>query len=181
MSTISAAKLLLDHLGLLTGLDRSLPVLDLACGTGRNGLFLAEQGLPVLFADGSASSLEVVKQRLAQSGLPGRCWQVDLEQPEGQPLSGLSFAAVIAFRYLHRPLFPALRDSVTAGGLVVYETFTIEQRRFGRPRNPDFLLRSGELKTHFKNWEIIFEFEGVRQNPDRGVAQLVARKPLELS
>lgn len=178
MSGTNAAKLLLDYLDLLTGLDRSLPVLDLACGTGRNGLLLAEQGIPVLFADKSTGLLEVVEQRLAQSGLQGRCWLVDLEQAGAQPLSGLRFAAVIDFRYLHRPLFPALRESVTPGGLVVYETFTLEQCRFGRPKNPDFLLRPGELTTHFKDWEIIFEFEGVRQNPDRAVAQIVARKPL---
>lgn len=177
MTSTSAAKLLQDHLSLLAGLDRSLPVLDLACGTGRNGLLLAERGISVLFADKSAGSLGLVEQRLAQSGLPGRSWLVDLEQPGAHPLSGLSFAAVIAFRYLHRPLFPSLRDSVTPGGVVVYQTFTIEQRRFGRPKNPDFLLQPGELITLFEDWEIIFEFEGVRHNPDRVVAQIVARKP----
>jgi hypothetical protein len=63
------------------------------------------------------------------------------------------------------------------GGLVVYETFTVAQRRFGRPNNPDFLLRQGELKASFNDWELIHHFEGIRPDPDRGIARIVARKP----
>jgi tellurite methyltransferase len=169
--------LLLDHLGLLSGLDRSLPVLDLACGSGRNGLVLAQQGVPVVFADHSVADLDHIKRHLAENDLPGRTWQVDLEQPGSEPLAGRHFSAIICFRYLHRPIFPALLEAVVAGGLVVYETFTTENRRFGRPNNPDFLLEPGELKTIFKDWQIVFCFEGELQNPDRNVAQLVARKP----
>ena len=79
-------KLLLDQLELLSNLDRSLPVLDLACGTGQNGLVLAERGVPVVFADRSATALEVVKQRLEKDNLPGRIWQVDLEPSGTNPL-----------------------------------------------------------------------------------------------
>ncbi len=170
-------ELLLDHLDLLTSLDRSLPVLDLACGTGRNGLVLAQQGIPVVFADRSDAALETVKQRLTHDELPGHIWQVDLELPDTNPLSGQYFNGIIVFRYLHRPLFPALLNAVTPGGLVVYETFTIENRRFGRPENPDFLLLPGELKSLFKNWEIIFDDESILHQPDRAVARIVARKP----
>ena len=172
-----AARLLLDHLDLLTDLDSSLPVLDLACGKGRNGLALAEQGVSVLFADRSASALKVVEQRLLAAGLPGRVWQVDLEQPGARLFGKNSFSAVLGFCYLHRPLFPALKQAVIAGGLVIYETFTVEQSNFGRPHNPDFLLRPGELREYFHSWEIIYQFEGIRRNPDRGIAQIVARKP----
>jgi len=169
--------LLLDHLDLLTDLDRTLPVLDLACGTGGNGLVLAQQGIPVVFADRSSTALEIVRQHLARNKLPGRTWQVDLELPDSNPLSGQSFNAIIVFRYLHRPLFPALLNAVTPGGLVVYETFTIENRRFGRPENPDFLLLPGELKSLFRNWEIIFDDESILHHPDRAVARIVAQKP----
>lgn len=169
--------LLLDHLDLLTDLDHSLPVLDLACGTGRNGLILAQHGIPVVFADKSATALEVVEQNLTTERLPGRIWQVDLEQADFNPLSGRHFSAIIGFRYLHRPLFPSLMAAVKPGGLVIYATFTIDNLRFGRPNNPDFLLRPGELKTTFQNWEIIFHFEGILPNPDRAIAQIVVRKP----
>jgi SAM-dependent methyltransferase len=172
-----AQRILLDHLDLLAALDRTQPVLDLACGKGRNGLVLAQHGIPVVFADRSAASLEVVKQYLEEYGLAGRVWKVDLEQPGINPFSGQTFNAVIGFNYLHRPLFPALMDAVKPGGLVVYETFTIENRSIGRPVNPDFLLQTGELKTIFQDWDVIFHFEGLRHCPDRAVAQIVARKP----
>ena len=172
-----ASWLLREHLSLLTTLDHSLPVLDLACGTGRNGLFLAAHGIPVVFADRSASALQTVEQHMAATGLSGRTWQIDLELPEANPFDNESFSAIIGFRYLHRPLFPALRNAIRAGGLIVYETFTTDNRQFGRPNNPDFLLQSGELKSIFTDWEIIYDFEGVLQNPERAVAQIVARKP----
>jgi len=177
MSNPAAAGLLRDHLGLLLDLDRSLPVLDLACGTGRNGLLLAEQGLSVVFADKSDTALSVVERRLVEAGLQGRIWQVDLERPGVNPFSGQTFSAVVGFCYLHRPLFPSLLAAVTPGGLVVYETFTVEQRRFGRPHNPDFLLLPGELQTTFQAWQIIHYFEGLQNNPERGVSGIVARKP----
>lgn len=174
-----AQALLMDHLDLLKKVDRSLPVLDLACGTGRNGLLLAKHGIPVVFADRSATALEIVKQHLDAEALPGHIWQVDLEQPGINPLSGQRFSAIIVFRYLHRPLFPALLNAVKPGGLVIYETFTIDNLRYGRPNNPDFLLRTGELESIFHNWQIIHHFEGILHKPDRAVAQVVVRKPLD--
>jgi len=170
-------RLLLDHLDLFQSLDQSLPVLDLACGTGQNGLMLARQGIQVVFADKSATALDVVKQCLAKDALPGRIWQVDLERSNTKPFSGQGFSAIIGFRYLHRPLFAAIKKAVEPGGLVVYETFTTENLRFGRPNNPDFLLQPGELRTIFQDWQIMFQFEGVLHGPDRAVAQIVARKP----
>lgn len=167
----------MDHLGLLLGLERSLPVLDLACGTGRNGLLLAEHGLPIVFADRSATALNTVEQRLKETGMQGRCWNVDLEQVGVNPFSNDHFSAIIVFRYLHRPLFPMIKNAITPGGLIIYETFTTANRAFGRPNNPDFLLQQGELQSIFQDWETIFCFEGVRQNPDRAIAQIVARKP----
>jgi tellurite methyltransferase len=171
------ARLLLDHLDLFTTVDPALPVLDLACGAGRNGMALARQGLPLVFADRSATSLDLVRQQLAASDLSARIWQVDLEQPGSNPLADLTCSALICFRYLHRPLFSSIRDIVMPGGLVVYQTFTVEQTHFGRPNNPDFLLKTGELKTEFRAWEQLHYFEGVLQGPSRAVAQIVARKP----
>jgi SAM-dependent methyltransferase len=171
------AKLLLDHLELLQEAGAGLPALDLACGSGRNGLELAAHGVEVVFADRSADSLKLVGQQLQERKLPGRLWRVDLERETSAPLRGLQFSSIVVFRYLHRPLFPALLRAVQPGGLIIYETFTRENRRFGRPDNPDFLLKPGELKTIFRNWEIIHYFEGVKQNPDRAIAQIVARCP----
>ena len=171
------ARLLLNHLDLFTTVDPALPVLDLACGTGRNGMALAHQGLPLVFADRSATSLDLVQQQLAASDLSARIWLVDLEQPGSNPLVAREFSAIICFRYLHRPLFAAIRESLVSGGLLIYQTFTVDQVRFGRPKNPDFLLQAGELKSEFHNWDLLHYFEGVLQDPERSVAQMVARKP----
>lgn len=170
--------LLQKHLDLVLELDSSLPVLDMACGAGKNGLFLSHHGVPVVFADRSGTDLDRIGRELTTNGLPGRTWQIDLEQPGTSPLAGLQFSAVIVFRYLHRPLFPALREAITPGGLIIYETFTTGNRRFGRPNNPDFLLRPRELETSFAEWRTIFYYEGDFQDPDRSMAQLVARKPV---
>lgn len=168
---------LLEHLDLPTKPDPSLPVLDLACGTGRSGLKLAYRNIPVVFADRSAAALDGIRQHLSDNTLPGRMWQVDLEQTDVNPFGVQVFSAVICFRYLHRPLFPAILQAVEPGGLVIYETFTTENLRFGRPGNPDFLLHTGELITWFKDWEVLHYYEGVQHEPDRAIAQLVARKP----
>ena len=175
--SLKPQKLLQDYVDLLKNLSTTQPVLDLACGSGRNGLLLAQKGVPVVFADRSIQALEDIGQQLEKFKLPGRTWYVDLEQKNTNPFEGQSYSAIIGFRYLHRPLFPALMRAVMRGGIVIYETFTTANRRFGRPNNPDFLLKPGELRRIFTDWEIIFYFEGDLSDPERNVAQIVARKP----
>ncbi|PKI17413.1 class I SAM-dependent methyltransferase [Colwellia sp. 12G3] len=171
------------------------PVLDLACGSGRNGLYLINKNIPVVFADIKETALEQVKSALS----PPHCevkslanfWQVDFEQDsfeqeELKPLAGKSFSAIIVFRYLHRSLFEQIKQAVTAGGYVVYETFSVDQPQFGRPKNPNFLLNHGELAELFSDWQIIHSFEGIidAKNADannesgkQAIAQIIARKP----
>ncbi len=170
-------ELLLEYLDSPPNSDEARPVLDLACGTGRSGLMLAQRDISVVFADRSATALDGIREQLSENRLPGRTWQVDLEQEGMNPLAGQVFSAVVCFRYLHRPLFPCLLKAVEPDGLVIYETFTLDNRRFGRPGNPDFLLKPGELKTCFQGWNVIHYYEGIQQNPDRAIAQIVAQKP----
>ncbi|MCW8831867.1 MAG: class I SAM-dependent methyltransferase, partial [Colwellia sp.] len=129
--------------------DQQTSVLDLACGSGRNGLYLIEHDIPVTFADIKAEALEQVKESLegfSQSQQPlGQCWQVDFEQAHSTPLQGKTFAGVLVFRYLHRALFEQLKAAIAPGGMIIYETFTLQQAQFGRPKNPDFLLKPNEL------------------------------------
>jgi tellurite methyltransferase len=172
-------ELLLEYLDLPSNPVESRPVLDLACGAGRSGLLLAQRDIPVVFADRSATALDGIKQHLSENRLPGRTWQVNLELAGINPFLGQVFSAVVCFRYLHRPLFPCLLKAVKPDGLVIYETFTVDNLRFGRPGNPDFLLKPGELKTCFQGWAVIHYYEGIEQNPDRAIAQIVARKPSE--
>jgi tellurite methyltransferase len=162
------------------------PALDLACGTGRNGLYLFDSGVPVVFADRDSQRLGQIKQHL--EARPGnqhremsRIWQVDLEIPGTRPLALETFGAIMVFRYLHRPLLEGIQKAAIPGGLVIYETFTVEQARIGRPCNPDFLLRPGELRDCFREWDILHQFEGIEHDPasgqPRAIAQVVAEKP----
>ncbi len=161
-------------------------VLDLACGSGRNGLYLVENDIPVTFADVNGEALEQVKQSLSSASTDkqrlAQYWLVDFEQTNTIPLNGKSFAAVMVFRYLHRPLFEQIKAAVTPGGMIIYETFTQQQAQFGRPKNPDFLLKPSELVELFDDWSILYSFEGVVNSTDnchdkQSIARIVAIKP----
>jgi SAM-dependent methyltransferase len=162
------------------------PVLDLACGKGRNGLYLVENDIKVVFSDINDESLEQVgqslnnmeeaKQKLAQ------CWQVDFEQIDMSPLKGKSFSAIMVFRYLHRSLFEQLKQAIKPGGMIIYETFTEQQAQFGRPKNPKFLLKPAELVEQFSGWKVLHKFEGIVEESSlnhtkQAIAQIVAIKP----
>jgi len=113
--------------------------LDLACGGGRHAQLLAGRGHPVTAVDRDADAIAALRT------VPGvEAIAADLEGGPW-PLPGRRFAAVVVANYLHRPLFPAILDAVAADGILIYETFAAGNERFGRPRNPDFLLRPGEL------------------------------------
>ena len=161
------------------------PILDLACGTGRNGLQLIENQLPVIFADISAEALLQVERSLEEE--PYRInaplatlWSVDFEQPGNNPRDGRMFGAIVAYHYLYRPLFENIKKAVYPGGVVIYKAFTVDQPQYGRPKNSDFLLRRGELHDYFRDWTILHHFEGVVANNCGGgpkaVAQIVAEK-----
>ena len=112
-------------------------VLDVAAGGGRHTRFFADRGNKVTAIDRDISALA------AQPNV--EIVQADLEDGSPWPLPGRTFGAVIVTNYLHRPLFPALLDALMPGGVLLYETFMEGNERFGRPSNPEFLLKDGEL------------------------------------
>jgi SAM-dependent methyltransferase len=112
-------------------------VLDVAAGRGRHALFFAERGNPVTAIDRDLGRLP---QHPRLEAL-----QADLEDGRPWPLGDRKFGAVIVTNYLHRPLMPALLDSVEPGGVLLYQTFMEGNERFGKPSNPAHLLKDGEL------------------------------------
>ncbi len=158
--------------------DKNLegPILDLACGRGENGLFVAGLNLPVILADRSPEALAEARRKAEERGLTAQYWEVDLETGQN-PLPEEHYRAILAFRYLYRPLIPAIRKAIRKGGILIYETFTSEQPKYGHPHNPDYLLNAGELAGWFQDWQIIHYFEGLLENPRRAMAQIVCRKP----
>ena len=153
------------------------PILDLACGKGENGLFLAGLNLPVVLADQSSEALETARSSAERRGLKAEFWKVDLETGSN-PLPEEHYRAILVFRYLYRPLIPHIRKGIRTGGVLIYETFTNEQPKYGHPHNPDYLLQAGELAGWFQDWEVIHYFEGLLENPLRAMAQIVCRKRL---
>ena len=111
-------------------------VLDLAAGSGRHALFFAERGNRVVAVDRDTSSLPVHPNIEPLTA--------DLEGGSPWPLAR-RFGAAVVTNYLHRPLMPALLDSIEPGGVLLYQTFMEGNERYGRPSNPDYLLRDGEL------------------------------------
>lgn len=150
-------------------------VLDLACGTGRNSLFLARRGNRVDAIDIALGGLKQLQAIAAAEGLRINCVQADLRSFE---LPEDCYDAVINIRYLERRLFPSMARALKPGGILIFETFLIDQQRLGHPRNPDFLLQHGELREAFQSLEALHYYEGlVTAGEDSSyMARLVARR-----
>ena len=114
-------------------------VLDVACGNGRHARLLAARGHGVEAVDRDSVRMADL------AGVPGisaRC--ADLENAPW-PYAGQQFSGIVVIHYLHRPLFPHLLAALATGGVLIYETFAVGNERYGRPSNPAFLLKPGEL------------------------------------
>ncbi|MBK7947683.1 MAG: methyltransferase domain-containing protein [Deltaproteobacteria bacterium] len=169
-------------------------VLDLACGRGRHALAAAALGLDVLAVDRNAAQLAELAERAERlrrapprGDRPNRFGRVevacvDLETGADPSLPGAPFAAVLVFRYLHRPLAPSIEGWLAPGGLLLYETFTTEQRGLGwGPTRDAFLLRPGELPTLFPGLIVEACEEGpTGEESPAFTARLRARKPTAL-
>ncbi len=154
--------------------------LDLACGGGRNTRYLLELGHKVVALDRSTDALADLANN------PGcEVLGADLELEESvfdNPgvLAGRTFDGVIVVNYLYRALFANLFDALAPGGVLIYETFARGNERFIRPRNPDHLLKSGELLALAEGrlQVVAYEHGIIEKGPIPGVIQrLCAVKP----
>jgi SAM-dependent methyltransferase len=145
------------------------PVLDVACGAGRHAILFAERGFEVYALDRD------------DQVLPGsiRFVKADLEDGSPWPWPGKRFAAIVVANYLHRPLFPRLIESLEPGAVLIYETFMLGNERYGRPSNPNFLLRPGELLEAFATLGVVAFEQGTVERPKKAAVQriCVIREP----
>jgi len=142
-------------------------VLDLACGAGRHGRVFLERGHKVAFLDIDTQALgDIATQPRAE------IIATDLETGGNWPLGARRFAAVIVINYLWRPILRDIVAAVAPGGVLMYETFAVGNEAFGRPRNPDHLLRSGELLESMRGHLKVLAYEQCLQDrPSRRVMQ----------
>ncbi|MCS7071161.1 MAG: class I SAM-dependent methyltransferase [Anaerolinea sp.] len=143
--------------------------LDLACGLGQNGLWLAAQGYSVDMIDISREALLIARQVAASRGLRTLNFlQSDLDETA---LQSEAYDVVCVFRFLKRNLFERIRASVRPGGRVIYATHTTGWKAI-RPEACDrYLLHSGELIGYFSDWRILHQRETECE------AEIVALKP----
>jgi len=168
------------------------PALDLACGTGRHTLLLAARHQHVTAVDGSAVALDIIEERARASHQSARrakslakslegivasrsgidLVHADLEQTK---LPHNSFALILCVQYLQRSLFAQIERALIPGGMVLFETYTRAQLEFaGGPRNSDYLLHPGELRSAFPSMRLLFYRE---LRAGKGIASLIAQKP----
>ena len=167
------AALLVENLSLL---PKGGKALDIAMGTGRNALYLASLGFRVTGIDLSAVAVEKCREKAERLGLSVEALVADLER---SPLPSNEYDLIVNFYYLQRSLTAQIVAALRTGGVLVFESFTIDQLQFGwGPKSPDHLLHPGELREMFAEMEPLLYHEGVVQG-DRGpkaVASLMGRK-----
>ena len=119
-------------------------VLDLACGGGRHTRLLLDQGYKVTAIDRDTDAISERIGNLDNLTII----EADLEtgdDPWGVILSDQQFDGIVVVNYLYRPLFSHLAEALKPGGVLLYETFAMGNEEYSRPRNPDHLLKTGEL------------------------------------
>lgn len=167
-----AARFLVDQ---LPRLPKGL-ALDVAAGSGRNTLYLASQGFLVEAIDRDERALAMLAESARQQSLTNvTIRNLDLEKdPEHPPqFPKERYDVILAFFYLHRPLFPSLLQALKPGGMLLYETFLIDNHeRRQHPRRKEFCLAHNELLRLTSGLRVLHYDEGEHENahecPERG-------------
>ena len=164
------------------------PALDIACGTGRHALFLAGRGQHVTAVDFSSVALDILEVRALSTDAPvrrrkslheaGRSFrggleliQTDLERTE---FPERCYDLIVCIQFLQRSLFPQMTRALRPDGVLLFETYTRAQLEFpGGPRNPAYLLETGELREAFPELSVTFYRE---LRAGQGIASMVAKK-----
>lgn len=147
--------------------------LDVACGSGRDAVWLALQGMRVDAIDHLPDALAKATALARRNRVAINPIQKDIE---ADPTLPTGYDLVCVFRYLHRPLWPALQRALNPGGYIVCETFHARTRETGgRPSSPDHLLQTGELSAAFADFEILMARDAVERD-GRYFSSLLARK-----
>jgi tellurite methyltransferase len=147
--------------------------IDLACGVGRNALYLAEQGWTVTAVDGSEKAIELVRLRSRAHGVQVRTKVADLTDPTFRMPPDAYDLIVIAY-YLQRDLLAKVKAAVRPGGVILAIVHTPEAGEEWSEKR----AAPGELRAFFDGWELLWEYEGPSRDSahHRPVAEIAARR-----
>ena len=145
--------------------DRLPPgrALDLACGAGRNAIYLARLGWQVTAVDASRAAIARLLEDAKGLAVDARI--ADLERGEFT-IEPHAYDLICDFHYLHRELFPDIREGVRPGGVVVAAIHL----------DGSFAVRPGELREEFAGWKILYYSEAAEEDSGRPSARIVARR-----
>jgi SAM-dependent methyltransferase len=137
--------------------------LDVAAGRGRNALALARAGMQVVAVDLSAEAM----RSLAATARTARLaiWPV-VANLDNFHLKDESFDVIVNINFLDRTLFPKFVRALRPGGILIAETFLVDQAAINPPRDPRFLLGHGELRALADGLEIEEYREGLFAYPN---------------
>jgi len=176
-----AVPLLIKHLSRLP----KGKALDVACGYGRNALYLASAGFSVLGLDRNQEAVDFCKKTADQQRLNVSAQCVDLEKDLSFKPDADAYALVSCFYYLDRQIIPQMKQALRVGGILVYETFLIDQHeKYGKPSRKAFCWAHNELLRLFLDFRILHYYEGqiddsgevVSDHQGRWVVQLIAER-----
>jgi|TARA_B100000315_G_C14557773_1_gene579025 2-polyprenyl-3-methyl-5-hydroxy-6-metoxy-1,4-benzoquinol methylase len=148
-------------------------VFDVAMGTGRNAVYLAKMGFNVEGVDISSKAVSDALELALKAGVAIRAETADLEAQYN--IKRNSYDVIICFYYLQRSLIAQIKDGLKEGGVVVYETYIVDQAKFGRPKNSNYLLGHNELLDMFRDFRCLHYSEGIMEDR-KAIASIVAEK-----
>ena len=148
-------------------------VLDLAIGIGRNAIYLAGLGFDVEGVDVSPKAISIALESALKAGVNIKAQIADLEG--NYIVKKDAYEVIMCFNYLQRSLIPQIKDGLLRGGMVVYETFIVDQAQFGKPKNPDYLLNHNELLNMFRDFRCLRYHEGIIGGR-RAIAGIISQK-----
>lgn len=153
--------------------------LDVACGAGRNALYLAAHGFAVTAVDISPIALERGRQAAAERALHVEWLQADFDEAPERNLPAGSFDVIVWVRYVQRALMPHLVARLAPGGVLICEQHLATDAAVAGPKSPEFRLAPGELERAAHGLAILHSYEGQVADPDGrlvALAQLAATK-----
>ena len=147
-------------------------VLDVAMGNGRNSIYLARLGFCVEGIDISTEGVNTALELAQKAGVTIKAQVANLES---YVIKKEAYEVIMCFNYLQRSLIPQIKDGLVKGGMVVYETFIVDQAQFGKPNNHDYLLKHNELLNMFCYFRCLRYQEGVFEG-SKAIASIIAQK-----